>query len=130
MMRQYSLSININAMSDKAPKFWNNPTIILGLMVALIVITVAILYFFYTRLADTKIKNAVLEKKVADMQSSIASGRTKGDTAIVELEKKVGAISDKIKKIKRGGNGGNQSTTTQTPKKIKCDDNNCEIEDL
>lgn len=111
-------------MTDKAPKFWNNPTVILGLMVALIVVTVAVLYFFYTKLAYTKVKSDSLEKKVADLTANLATARTKSETAVTDLTRTVGALQDKLKKLKK------EKQSSSPTKKVKCDDNSCEIEDL
>jgi uncharacterized membrane protein YgaE (UPF0421/DUF939 family) len=111
-------------MTEKTIKFWNSPTVIIGVMVALIVVAVAVLYFFYTKLVHCKVKTDVLEKKVADLQSTMTTARTKADGTIAELQKTVGALQDKVKKIK------SSKTSSPPPKKVKCDDNSCVIEDL
>lgn len=112
-------------MSDKTVKFWNSPTVILGIMVALIVVAVAVLYFFYSKLAHVKIKTDSLEKKVADLQGNIATVRTKSETAASDMTRIVGALQDKLKKYKK-----EKVQHPPSNKKVKCDDNSCEIEDL
>lgn len=112
-------------MSDKPLKFWNNPTIILGLVVALIVVAAAVLYFFYTRLATCKVKIDDISKKTNQLQSDLSLARNKAEQAekmsnkVSDLESKVSTLESKVKKLK--------NTPT---KKVKCDDTSCEIQDL
>lgn len=116
-------------MSDKPAKFYNNPLVVLGLMVALIVVVAAVMYLFYTKLATSKAKLDDASKRIDQLKSEVASARTKAEVGeklvskVSDLENKVNALDSKLKKMKGG----------QTPqKKMKCseDGSSCEIQDL